>query len=98
MYATEDLSPEDEVRLRVNLETQYEFAVEAGVIPRGSRPSRGQLREALLTLTPMERRALQTRIHNRLVRIEEIMSGDKQTFEEPHLKPSDMPRECWWER
>lgn len=77
------LSPEATTQLRVKHETMREVAIECNLMDRRERLGHGELRERLHTLCPAERRVLHSRLRKRLRRLNELMEGQRQTFDAP---------------
>lgn len=85
------MTPEQLTRLRVRHRTEYEFAVEQNCIEAGAAISEAELHAELDTLSRTEERVLETRIKRRIRHVDDLMNRSRQTFEEPHATPSDLP-------
>ena len=84
-------SPRIASKLRLKFRTEYEFAVERGLIADGEVVTRDEVRHALLSLSHMEQRELEQRLRRRFQRLYELMDGDRQTFDEPYARTADLP-------
>jgi len=79
----DNLSPEATSQLRVKHETMREVAEECNLVDPRERLTHGELRDRLQTLCPAERRVLHSRLRNRLRRLNELMDGQRKTFDAP---------------
>lgn len=84
------IDPRDVGKLRVSYRTKREFLIERNVIQSHEYPSREQVRECIGRLVHSERNVLQRRLATRLERLDELMNGERKTFDEPAVEHSDL--------
>jgi len=77
------ISPEAATQLRVKFDTLREFAIERNLVDEHESISRSELRDRLQILTQSERRALHSRLRTRLRRLNELMAGERESFDAP---------------
>lgn len=85
------VTPEIAAKLRLKFRTEYEFAVECGVLAENEPVNRQDVRDALLSLSHEERQTLQSRLRKRFHRLYELMSEEPRHFEEPYATIEDLP-------
>lgn len=88
--SSRSIPPEDLRRLRVTDRTKHEFLVEHNVIADDYHPSREEIRQLVGRLVYSERQALESRIEQRLQRLEELMDGEVKRFDEPAVEHGDL--------
>jgi len=91
--ATQSIDPRDVGRLRVCYRTKREFLAEHNVIGDNEYPARERLTQLIGQLVYGERQALEARLNDRLTRLNELMEGERKTFDEPAAEPTDLVAE-----
>lgn len=83
-------NPESETKLRIILETEYNFLVERNVIDDGVEMSRAELHDKVCQLELVERHALQSRIRRHVQEAVDIMQNEQKEFDEPYVEHKDL--------
>lgn len=88
--SSRSIDPKDVRRLRVINRTKHEFLIEHNVIEEGYHPSREEIKRLYGKLVYSERQALESRINERLERLDDLMDGEIKRFDEPAVEHGDL--------
>lgn len=84
------LTAEQEVKLRATYSIKFDTLVEFGVLDADSTPTRRALNEYVHSLGRQEQKILERRLNDAMDRVDDILEGDQQSFDEPHIEHEDL--------
>lgn len=87
---TQELTPEQQLRLKVKFDTEYEFLLENGYIEPDESVSQSDIEDIARNLSDAEQDRLEARLDERQKRLEEIMGRDLKVYPGPHVRYEDI--------
>jgi len=82
-------------KLQLKFDTRYEFCLERGYIDPDEAITQADLRDILTSIPRHERMLFESRMARKMEAFDDIVSGERKTFDEPHIEHDDLIDDVW---